>query len=94
MGSVAYKFGRVAAGLADATWTLVPKHEWDVAAGVALVAAAGGQVRPMPGDSLDLNRPQPKMRGLVALSPGVTQIWGDVEAKWIPNPDPRAKRSS
>ncbi|MDP9122511.1 MAG: 3'(2'),5'-bisphosphate nucleotidase CysQ, partial [Acidobacteriota bacterium] len=37
MGSVAYKLALVAAGLADATWTLSPKHEWDVAAGVALV---------------------------------------------------------
>ena len=45
MGSVAYKLALVAAGLADATWTLAPKHEWDVAAGVALVLAAGGQVR-------------------------------------------------
>ena len=26
-GSVAYKLGQVAAGLADGTWTLVPKHE-------------------------------------------------------------------
>ena len=34
VGSVAYKLALVAAGLADATWTLVPKHEWDVAAGV------------------------------------------------------------
>ncbi|HXO21469.1 MAG TPA: 3'(2'),5'-bisphosphate nucleotidase CysQ, partial [Thermoanaerobaculia bacterium] len=40
MGSVAYKLARVAGGLADATWTLVPKHEWDVAGGVALVLAA------------------------------------------------------
>src|SRR5581483_7603732 len=32
-GSVAYKLARVAAGLADATFTLKPKHEWDIAAG-------------------------------------------------------------
>ena len=43
-GSVAYKLALVAAGLADATWTLAPKHEWDIAAGVALVQAAGGFV--------------------------------------------------
>ena len=42
VGSVAYKLAPVAAGLADATWTLVPKHEWDVAAGVALVLSGGG----------------------------------------------------
>jgi myo-inositol-1(or 4)-monophosphatase len=92
MGSVAYKFGLVAAGLADATWTLVPKHEWDIAAGVVLVAAAGGSVRSMPGEDLALNRPHPKLTGLVAISPGTTELWGDVESRWTPNPDPRAKK--
>jgi myo-inositol-1(or 4)-monophosphatase len=48
-GSVAYKLALVAAGLADATWTLTPKHEWDVAAGVALVKAAGGVIVPGRG---------------------------------------------
>ena len=33
MGSVAYKFGLVAAGQADLTFTLVPKNEWDVQPG-------------------------------------------------------------
>jgi len=45
MGSVAYKLARVAAGLADVTFTLVPKHEWDVAGGSALVLSSGGRVR-------------------------------------------------
>lgn len=43
MGSVAYKLARVAAGLADLTFTLVPKNEWDVAAGWLLIEAAGGR---------------------------------------------------
>ena len=42
MGSVAYKLACVAAGLADATFTLTPKNEWDVAAGAGLVEMAGG----------------------------------------------------
>ncbi len=50
MGSVAYKLARVACGLADATWTLVPKHEWDVAAGVALIHAAGGWAKNLQGE--------------------------------------------
>ena len=50
MGSVAYKLGLVAAGLVDATWTLTPKHEWDVAAGVALVLA-GRRRRGVTGGS-------------------------------------------
>ena len=41
MGSVAYKLGLVAAGLADITFTLTPKNEWDVAAGAALVRKRG-----------------------------------------------------
>ena len=43
-GSVAYKLAQVAVGIADGTWTLVPKHEWDIAGGAALVKAAGGSV--------------------------------------------------
>ncbi len=66
MGSVAYKLARVAAGLADATWTLVPKHEWDVAAGVALVTAAGGMaVEPGVGAPI-FNRRRPLLSMLAA----------------------------
>ena len=70
MGSVAYKLARVAAGLANATWTLVPKHEWDVAAGVALIVAAGGTVRTLEGDAPVFNRPKPKLTGLLAFGTG------------------------
>jgi myo-inositol-1(or 4)-monophosphatase len=67
MGSVAYKLGCVAAGLADATWTLVPKNEWDIAAGVALVHAAGGVARTLEGARPRFNRTQAtKLRGLIA----------------------------
>jgi myo-inositol-1(or 4)-monophosphatase len=71
MGSVAYKLARVACGLADATWTLVPKHEWDVAAGVALITAAGGWVVDLDGLPPMFNRPNPLMSGLIATGPGL-----------------------
>jgi myo-inositol-1(or 4)-monophosphatase len=65
-GSVAYKLGLVAAGRADATWTLTPKHEWDVAAGCALVLAAGGNIVPgSPAEAL-FNRPHPMLSKLIA----------------------------
>lgn len=70
MGSVAYKMARVACGLAEATWTLVPKHEWDVAAGTALVNAAGGLVLRPDNEPLRFNQPSPKLPGLIALGPG------------------------
>lgn len=44
VGSVAYKLALVAAGKVDATWTLVHKNEWDVAAGAALLQFAQGRV--------------------------------------------------
>ena len=66
MGSVAYKLARVCAGLATATWTVVPKHEWDVAAGVALVRAAGGLAHVPGGGALDFNRPRPLFPNLAA----------------------------
>jgi len=66
VGSVAYKLGLVAAGIGDATWTLVPKHEWDVAAGVALVEAAGGFVRGITPEELRFNQAKPLLKGLLA----------------------------
>jgi myo-inositol-1(or 4)-monophosphatase len=68
MGSVAYKLGLVAAGLADATWTLVPKNEWDVVGGAALVVAGGGQVRFLDGSQPRFNRPDPLLTGFLATN--------------------------
>jgi len=66
MGSVAYKLALVAAGLADATWTLTPKHEWDVAAGVALVQAAGGFVECRDQSTPTFNNRSPRLSSLIA----------------------------
>ncbi len=71
MGSVAYKLARVAAGLAPATWTLTPKHEWDVAAGCALVTAAGGTAVGLDGRPPAFNTAATKLEGLVACGPGL-----------------------
>lgn len=68
-GSVAYKLALVAAGRADATWTLCPKSEWDVAAGAALVVAAGGRVALPDGTEPAFNRPRPRLPGLLAAGP-------------------------
>jgi myo-inositol-1(or 4)-monophosphatase len=68
VGSVAYKLALVAAGFADATWTAVPKHEWDVAAGVSLVLAAQGAVSTLEGTPLAFNLSDPLLKGLVAVS--------------------------
>jgi myo-inositol-1(or 4)-monophosphatase len=69
MGSVAYKLGLVAAGRADLTFTLVPKNEWDVAAGAALVLSAGGFVQTLEHTDLKCNRRNPLISGLIAGGP-------------------------
>jgi myo-inositol-1(or 4)-monophosphatase len=69
VGSVAYKLALVAAGLADATWTLSPKNEWDIAAGVALVEAAGGIVRSLANSSLTFNNKSVTVSGFLACGP-------------------------
>jgi myo-inositol-1(or 4)-monophosphatase len=56
----------VAAGLADATWTLVPKHEWDVAGGAALIRAGGGTLLHADGHRPRFNRPKPKLPNFLA----------------------------
>lgn len=71
MGSVALKLGLVAVGLADATWTLVPKNEWDVAAGAALVLASGGRISLPDGSLRSFNEPDPLLPGFIAAAPGI-----------------------
>ena len=71
MGSVAYKLGLVAAGLADITFTLTPKNEWDVAAGIALVQSAGGFAVTLENQSLKCNGKATLLSGLLAGGPGM-----------------------
>ncbi|WP_206832167.1 3'(2'),5'-bisphosphate nucleotidase CysQ [Alicyclobacillus fructus] len=68
VGSIAYKLALVAAGEADGTFSLGPKHEWDVAAGVALVLAAGGRVHDGARRPFRFNQPDTLTRGIVAAT--------------------------
>jgi myo-inositol-1(or 4)-monophosphatase len=73
MGSVAYKLARVSAGLADLTFTLTPKHEWDVAAGAALVESGGGFVSTLQATPFRCNNENPLISGLVAGATGLRE---------------------
>ena len=72
-GSVAYKLGLVAAGRADATWTLVPKSEWDVAAGAALVRGAGGVAFLVDGTEPRFNKPEPTFPNFIGAGAAVAR---------------------
>jgi len=66
VGSCAYKLACVAAGLCDATLTVNPRSEWDVAAGVLLVEEAGGRATDARGRPYAFNRQDVLVDGVAA----------------------------
>jgi myo-inositol-1(or 4)-monophosphatase len=91
MGSVAYKLALVSAGLADITFTLTPKHEWDIAAGAALVLSSGGFVSTLENAGFRGNRKNPLLSGLIAGGPHLrTELLSLLEPHLHPaTPKPR-----
>ncbi len=65
-GSVAYKLALIAAGRGDATFSLTPKNEWDICAGAALIAAAGGRITDRFGMPLRFNQRDTRLPGIIA----------------------------
>ncbi len=69
-GSIALKLARIAAGQVDATFTMSPRSEWDIAAGHALLRAAGGDLRRRDGRPVRYNQPRPHIeQGLIGGAP-------------------------
>jgi 3'(2'), 5'-bisphosphate nucleotidase len=62
----AVKFCRVADGSADLYPRLAPTRDWDVAAGHALIEAAGGQLRTPDGGRLVYGTPDLRIPGFIA----------------------------
>jgi myo-inositol-1(or 4)-monophosphatase len=81
-GSIAYKLARLSAGMADSVISLTPKNEWDIAAGVVLVKAAGGIVRDKSDNEFVFNRGQ-LLNGVVAASKDayntIVKVVGNIE---------------
>ena len=82
---MAYKLARVSAGLADATFTLTPKNEWDVAGGAALVLSAGGFVLSLDRQPLRCNNRSPLLSGLLAGGPNLRDPLLAVLGECLPN---------
>jgi len=59
MGSVAYKLGLVAVGIAEASFTPKPRNEWDICGGVACILAAGGNATNGKGEPYVFNSKSP-----------------------------------
>jgi myo-inositol-1(or 4)-monophosphatase len=68
IGSIAYKLALIAAGQAHATFSLGPKNEWDIAAGVLLVKEAHGLVTDQFQQPFLFNQEKVLVNGIVATS--------------------------
>ena len=66
IGSIAYKLALVASGYVDATVSLSPKNEWDIAAGVHLIEVLGGSVKDLDACALKFNSRNTLLNGIVA----------------------------
>src|SRR6202790_3481724 len=76
----ALKFGRVAEGGADIYPRLAPTGEWDIAAGHAVVTAAGGRITDARGAALQFGQGQPGVAGQHSFIVPEFIAWGDPKA--------------
>jgi myo-inositol-1(or 4)-monophosphatase len=67
--SVAYRVVLVADGSADASVSLTPKRDWDLAAADIILTEAGGRLTDTGGALLIYNRPVTRQSSLVAANP-------------------------
>lgn len=86
--SIAYRMAAVGAGQADATILFSWKHYWDIAAGAAIIAAAGGIVTDTWGAPLEFNLRQPRAPGVVASGAALHPLLIERTSHF---PDPRTK---
>lgn len=68
VGSIAYRMALLATGTGNLLFTAGRRSEWDVAAGAALLGAAGAAVTDLEGRGLRFNQAEPTVRGLIAGS--------------------------
>ncbi|HKY18444.1 MAG TPA: 3'(2'),5'-bisphosphate nucleotidase CysQ [Rhizomicrobium sp.] len=69
--SVAYRLVLVADGSADASVSLTPKRDWDLAAADIILHEAGGRLTDANGTILTYNRPNTLQTNIVAANPGL-----------------------
>ncbi len=66
--SIANALALVAAGRIQATLTIEPENEWDLAAGVLLIEESGGFVTDAMGQQFTFNQPTPRFQGVIAVA--------------------------
>ena len=81
----AVKFGRVAEGRADIYPRLAPTCEWDVAAGHAVVTAAGGRITDAQGAELQFGKGRQGLKGQASFIVPEFIAWGDPRGTLSPS---------
>jgi myo-inositol-1(or 4)-monophosphatase len=89
--SIAYRLALVASGQGDATALFGFKNEWDIAAGAAIVEAAGGRVSDLWGQPIRLNQLTPRAPGVAAAGANLHPLLIERTRAF---PDPRQQSSS
>jgi len=74
MGSIAYSLALVAAGQIDGVINIGTQNEWDIAAALLLVPAAGGVVVDRDVKPIQCNQPQPTVHGIIAARPDAMPV--------------------
>jgi len=73
MLSIANALSMVAAGRVQATLTIEPENEWDLAAGTLLIEETGGTIADAEGQTLTFNQPTPRFHGVIAVAATASQ---------------------
>jgi myo-inositol-1(or 4)-monophosphatase len=74
MGSIAYSLALVAAGRVDGLINFGTQNEWDIAAALPLIQAAGGIVLDKDLKSIQCNQPNPAVNGIIAVRPDAMPV--------------------
>ncbi|MDP3659983.1 3'(2'),5'-bisphosphate nucleotidase CysQ [Phenylobacterium sp.] len=86
--STAYRMCLVAGGTFDAALTLIPKHDWDLAAADLIAGEAGAVVCDHLGHPFAYNRPTPRQSSLLCANPRIAPLILD-RVRHIPVAQPR-----
>lgn len=68
---LALRVAKIAAGEADAFFEGRSMGEWDIAAAALILSEAGGAITTRDGGPLRFNKPEPRLRGVIAAAPGI-----------------------
>ncbi len=79
VGSIAYRMALLASGKGGLLFTIHERKEWDIAAGAALLLAAGGKLTDLEGAELVFNKPDPRAPAYIAANAAIhaeaLEIW-------------------